>query len=218
MEERSCRVEDRLAQRCHPFSIFKLLPPHDQPFSCAESCSPVQHFCSFWSKPWKCLIFNPPGALFPTLPLSFSPVQSNTQDACVADVHMYGFVLLFFFFLEINFLFIAWGREKTLFGENKNCFQQFGWSKFVLKPRQNSRFCTHSIFTEQLLKMYLLTFKLLQVLQIRHLAKHIYRSNSVVTEMLPKVHHVGRLRTCPSSSTLREKVKEEINKWYPSSR
>lgn len=65
--------------------------------------------------------------------------------------------------------------------------------------------------TEQLLKMYLLDFKLVQVLQIRHLAKHIYRSNSVVTEMLPKVHRVGRLRTCPSSS-LREKVKEEINK------
>lgn len=101
-----------------------------------------------------------------------------------------------------------------MFGENKNKngFQQFGWSKFVLRPRQNSRLFTHSIFTEQLLKMYLLTFKLLQVLQIRHLAKHIYRSNSVVTEMLPKVHHVGWLRTCPSSSTLREKVKEEINK------
>lgn len=64
--------------------------------------------------------------------------------------------------------------------------------------------------------MYLLSFKLLQVLQIRHLAKHIYRSNLVVTTMLPKVHHVDRLRTCPSSS-FRERVKEEINKCYPSS-
>lgn len=87
-------------------------------------------------------------------------------------------------------------------------FSAVGWSKFVLRPRQNTKLSTHSIFTEQLLKMYLLTFKLLQVLQIRHLAKHIYSSNSVVTEVLPKVHHVGRLRNCPSSSTLREKVKE----------
>lgn len=147
-------------------------------------------------------------------------LQSNPTHKMPVWLMYICMVLFFFFFLEINFLFIAWGREKTLFGENKNKngFQQFGWSKFVLRPRQNSRLFTHSIFTEQLLKMYLLTFKLLQVLQIRHLAKHIYRSNSVVTEMLPKVHHVGWLRTCPSSSTLREKVKEEINKWYPSSR
>lgn len=31
-------------------------------------------------------------------PESFPWAQSNTQDACVSDVHMYGFVLLFFFF------------------------------------------------------------------------------------------------------------------------
>lgn len=101
-----------------------------------------------------------------------------------------------------------------MFGENKNktVFNSLAGANLSLRARQNSRLCTHSIFTEQLLKMYLLTFKLLQVLQIRHLAKHTYRSNSVVTEMLPKVHHVDRLRNCPSSSALREKVKEQINK------
>lgn len=35
----------------------------------------------------------------------FPPVPSSTRDACVADVHMYG--LFPFYFLEINFLFIA---------------------------------------------------------------------------------------------------------------
>lgn len=77
-----------------------------------------------------------------------------------------------------------------MFGENKNktVFNSCGWHAFVLRPRENSSLCKYSAFTEQLLKMHLLNFKLLQVLRIRHLAKHIYRSNSVVTKMLPKVH------------------------------
>lgn len=60
------------------------------------------------------LHFNPPGALFPTLPLFFPPVQSNTQDACVADVHMYGFVPFFFFKKVTFYLLPEKGRKQIV--------------------------------------------------------------------------------------------------------
>lgn len=54
----------------------------------------------------------------PTSVLPSSPVQ-HTRCLCGWCTYVW-FCSFYFFFLEINFLFIAWGREKTLFGENKN--------------------------------------------------------------------------------------------------
>lgn len=93
-----------------PLSIFKLPPPHDQPFCCAV----LFHLCNI------SVAFDPSlenASSSTHLEPYFSPylcpsLQSNTQDACVADVHMYGFVLfLFFFFPPRNQLFIYCLRE-----------------------------------------------------------------------------------------------------------
>ena len=105
MEERSSWVEERLALVWQPasqpaFPNFSTSLP--APLHLSWASLTCEHHCSFWSKPRKCLIFNPPGATFPTPP---SPQSSPTQKMPVWL--MYICMVLFICFFEIKFLFIA---------------------------------------------------------------------------------------------------------------